>query len=88
MKTAVVTGGTDGIGLETAKGLVKNGYQVILTGRNSNKCESATEKIKSKYSNAKIWSLCADFTNRKQLENAAHFLNNYIKKIDVLVNNA
>jgi len=88
MKTAVVTGGTDGIGLETAMGLAENGYQVILTGRNSSKCESASEKIKSKYSNAKIWNLCADFTNRKQIENAAFFLNNYIKKIDVLINNA
>lgn len=88
MKTAVVTGGTDGIGLETALRLAENGYQVILTGRDSNKCEHASEKIKSQISGAKIWNLCADFTDRMQIENAATFLNNYIQKIDILVNNA
>jgi len=88
MRTAVITGGTDGIGLETAGQLAKKGFQVIITGRNSDRCERASQHIKSKVTGAKIWTLCADFTERKQIEKAADFLNNYIQKIDVLINNA
>ena len=88
MKTAVVTGGTDGIGYETALALAERGYQVIITGRNADKCNRVSTQIQSEVSSAKIWNLCADFTDRKQIENAAQFLKNHIQKIDVLINNA
>ncbi|PLX75638.1 MAG: oxidoreductase, partial [Azoarcus sp.] len=36
-KTILVTGSTDGIGLETAKMLVSKGHTVLLHGRNPHK---------------------------------------------------
>ena len=44
-KTAVVTGATGGLGYETALALAKAGSEVILTGRDGRKGQSAIEKI-------------------------------------------
>ena len=38
-KTILITGSTDGIGLETAKMLVAHGHRVLLHGRNPVKLE-------------------------------------------------
>ena len=38
-KTILITGSTDGIGLETAKILVSQGHNVLIHGRNLSKIE-------------------------------------------------
>ncbi len=35
LKNALVTGGTDGIGKEVARGLARAGHQLILVGRDA-----------------------------------------------------
>jgi NAD(P)-dependent dehydrogenase (short-subunit alcohol dehydrogenase family) len=45
-KTAVVIGGTSGIGLALAKGLAKAGADVVATGRRAELVRSATQEIK------------------------------------------
>lgn len=45
MKTALITGGTSGIGLSTARLLIKDGYHVIITGRNEEKGQKAKESL-------------------------------------------
>ena len=44
MKTAIITGGTKGIGLGVAESLLADGYNVAITSRSE---ESATEIQKS-----------------------------------------
>jgi NAD(P)-dependent dehydrogenase (short-subunit alcohol dehydrogenase family) len=44
-KTAVITGGTEGIGLATAKLFVKEGAYVFITGRRQNKLDEAVKTI-------------------------------------------
>ena len=44
-KTAVITGGNSGIGLETARELVRRGFRVIITGRDGAKLEAAARAI-------------------------------------------
>ena len=46
-KTAVVIGGTSGIGLTLAKGLARAGANVVATGRRANLAEQATEEIRA-----------------------------------------
>ncbi|MET3980237.1 NAD(P)-dependent dehydrogenase (short-subunit alcohol dehydrogenase family) [Mucilaginibacter sp. UYP25] len=46
-KNVVITGGTTGIGLATAKAFIKAGATVWITGRNANNLQKATEQINS-----------------------------------------
>jgi NAD(P)-dependent dehydrogenase (short-subunit alcohol dehydrogenase family) len=49
VKTAIVTGGSGGIGLAIAEGLVGRGYDVVITARNENRLRAAAEKIGARY---------------------------------------
>ncbi len=44
-KTAVITGGTEGIGLATAKLFVKEGAHVFITGRRQKELDEAAKAI-------------------------------------------
>src|SRR5258708_14693197 len=44
-KTAVITGGTEGIGLATAKLFVKEGAYVFITGRRQKELDEAVKAI-------------------------------------------
>ena len=48
-RTALVTGGTSGIGYEIAKEFLKAGCIVVITGRNIRRLENAIETLKDKY---------------------------------------
>jgi NAD(P)-dependent dehydrogenase (short-subunit alcohol dehydrogenase family) len=65
-KTAVVIGGTSGIGLALAKGLAKAGANVIPTGRRAELVQSAAAEIKS--AGGKSLAIPCDVTNRASIE--------------------
>jgi NAD(P)-dependent dehydrogenase (short-subunit alcohol dehydrogenase family) len=48
-RTAVVTGGSGGIGLAVADGLVGRGYDVVITARSEDRLRAAAEKIGARY---------------------------------------
>ena len=48
-KTALITGGTKGIGLATAISMLENGMNVGITGTSDKSIEQALKKIPSKY---------------------------------------
>lgn len=51
MKTAIITGGTSGIGLAAAKIFLQNGINVILVGRNKDRYTAAHRTLKPYLSN-------------------------------------
>ena len=53
-KSAVVTGATSGLGFETALVLAKAGAEVVLTGRNDGKGQTAVDKISREVLGARI----------------------------------
>lgn len=49
MKTALITGANKGIGFETAKQLLENGYFVFIGSRDIDNGESAVEQLKNRF---------------------------------------
>lgn len=85
MKTALITGGTSGIGKATAELLAKNSYRIILCGRR----KEVLEQIKTELSAfTETFSLSFDQRNFSEVENAINSLPENWKNIDVLINNA
>jgi NAD(P)-dependent dehydrogenase (short-subunit alcohol dehydrogenase family) len=48
-RTAIVTGGSGGIGLAIAEGLVGRGYDVVITARSEDRLRAAAGKIGARY---------------------------------------
>lgn len=83
--TALITGATSGIGESTARLLSKNGYRLIICGRNQSKLES----LKSELSiDTDIVSLNFDIRNRDEVLKLIESLPTSYKEINVLINNA
>lgn len=82
MKLAVVTGPTSGIGLAYAQELSKEGYELLLIGRNREKLTALQSELKTK---SQIF--VADLANHTDILKTADHLK-HLDQIDVLVNNA
>ena len=81
-KNIIITGGSLGIGRETAKNMISKGANVLITGRSESRLKQA-----QKYSGAKIIEFdIADMDNIA--ENAKKCIDILDGRIDVLVNNA
>lgn len=84
----LVTGATDGIGLETARQLALQGHEVILHARNQVKAERARNEILRSAPNALLHTAHADLADLKAVELMANKLRSQLPKLDVLINNA
>jgi NAD(P)-dependent dehydrogenase (short-subunit alcohol dehydrogenase family) len=85
-RTAVVIGGTSGIGLELAKGLAEAGANVVPTGRRDKLVESAAESIRSL--GKRSIALASDVTDVKSLEKLRDSVLAEFGSIDILLNAA
>lgn len=85
MKTALITGGTSGIGLSMAKALLQKKYKVYLIGRNSEKGKAIESALDTQYpGNAKFIQL--DLSNIRGVKIfSKQFLENH-STLDVLAN--
>ena len=80
MKTALVTGGTSGIGFETARMLAQRDFRVVITGRGRAKCEEAAKKI-----DANARGMALDLSS---FDSIRDFAKRFDGPLDLLVNNA
>ena len=71
-KIAVVTGGNNGIGYETALGLAKKDIEVILACRNLLKAEEAKSNILSEYPKAKVKIMKVDVSRLREVREFAN----------------
>jgi len=85
MKTILITGATDGIGLATAQMLVEQGHLVLLHGRNPNKLADIEKNLATK---GQVESYVADLSKMADVENLAQAISKRHTKLDVLINNA
>jgi NAD(P)-dependent dehydrogenase (short-subunit alcohol dehydrogenase family) len=87
-KKILVTGATDGIGLETAKVLVSLGHTVLLHGRDRSKLARVEKEITGLGESAIIESYVADLSRMAEVKNFARDIAAQHEKLDVLINNA
>ena len=85
-KVAVVTGATSGVGLETAKILSENQYNLIITGRRQERLNELKKELEHEH--CKVHSLCFDIRSKKEVDQALESLPDDWKKVDILINNA
>ena len=85
-KTILITGSTDGIGLETAKILASQGHYVLLHGRNSAKLEAVRSTLSE--SGGQVEGYVADLSRMENVEAFARSVVQKHTKLDVLINNA
>lgn len=88
MTTALVTGATNGIGTEIARGLAAQGFTVYVHGRNANKAEAVCADIKVTTGNAEVHPIIADFDSLMAVNGMADEFLALKQPLDVLVNNA
>ena len=86
-KTVLITGGTGGIGKETAIGLAKQGYHVIVTGRNRTRGEEAIEQIRHLTGNSQVDLLIADMSIQADIHRLTETVMAQYTRLDVLINN-
>ena len=87
-KTILVTGSTDGIGLETARRLASLGHRVLLHGRSPSKLESAEEQLASLPEKGRVESFVADLSDPSEVDALADAVARTHSSLDVLINNA
>lgn len=87
-RTIVITGGTGGIGLETAVALAGRGARLVLIGRDRARAAGAIERIRSARADAAVEVIHADLSSLGEVRQLAAALNAQLPRIDVLVNNA
>ncbi len=88
MKTILITGSTDGIGLETALELALQGHELVLHGRNEEKVQHARKVIQRAAPDAMLHTAHADLADFAAVALMAQDLAALLPKLDVLINNA
>lgn len=86
-KTAFITGATSGIGLASAKALAKEGYELALAARSTDKLEAVKEEIEKEYG-IPVMTYTMDVRNTEEMKQTVA---DFLKKKgapDVLLNNA
>ena len=84
-KTILITGATDGIGLEAARRLVADGHRVLLHGRSADKLDRVEAELSAQ---GTVERYRADLSDLPQVEALADAVAARHDRLDVLINNA
>lgn len=84
-KTALITGATSGIGLETARVFAKNSIRIIICGRRLDRLTKLKDEL-SPFTEVHLLNF--DIRHKNEVNNAIESLPEDFKDIDILINNA
>lgn len=87
-RTVVITGGTGGIGFQSALGIAKTGARVLVTGRSRARGEEAVRRLVDGSGNDAVELVVGDISSIAGIDQLAEELLRRAERIDVLVNNA
>ena len=80
--TILITGGSAGIGFETAKLLSEKGNKVIITGRDSERLKKAASRLKN------VTAIASDVSNEEDVKQLVAKLSIEFPELNVVINNA
>lgn len=84
-KYALVTGGTRGIGMMIARGLLQAGARVIVSSRKADTCAEA-QRLLSEFGD--VQAIPADLSRHDECQRLADLVKADSERLDILVNNA
>lgn len=87
-KTALVTGGSAGIGKETVKALVAQGYEVLIAARDARKGQALVAQLQRETPGARVDFIACDLSEFGQVVNLAQTVQARWTRLDALVLNA
>ena len=87
-KVAIITGGSRGIGFETARTFLREGAAVILCGSREETAQKAVQELSAEFPQAKVEGIWPDLANYVQVKEAFDRIAKEYGRIDILVNNA
>jgi NAD(P)-dependent dehydrogenase (short-subunit alcohol dehydrogenase family) len=87
-RTAIVTGASSGIGLETAAALARRGMRVVMVARDPERTETARRHVAASAAAERVETALADFSSLAEIRRLAGELLARCPRVDVLVNNA
>jgi NAD(P)-dependent dehydrogenase (short-subunit alcohol dehydrogenase family) len=89
-KTALITGGSEGLGRATGRKLAESGANVALVARDPGKLEDAVGEISDAVAGTqvRVESVSCDVTDPAQIQNAWDSVTGSLGQVDILVNNA
>ena len=87
-KVAVITGGSRGIGLATAKAFLKEGAAVVIAASSPENAEKAVNGLKAEFPEAVIGGISPNLTSAQSVKEAMAQVKAQFGPVDILVNNA
>jgi NAD(P)-dependent dehydrogenase (short-subunit alcohol dehydrogenase family) len=87
MKKVLITGANKGIGFETARQLLQNGYYVFLGSRSLENGQAAVNELQAEGLN-QVEALQLDVTSQESVDAAREEIGRKTDVLDVLINNA
>lgn len=84
-KSALITGGSRGIGLMMARGYVRSGARVYISSRKADVCEQVAAELSKE---GTCIAIPADVTSDEGLKDLAERFQEKEKSLDILINNA
>ena len=85
-QTVYITGGTKGIGFGVAEILLKNNYNVAISGRKQNDVDAAVEQLKTISEN--VLGVSSDVRNPEDEQNVVQKITEKFGSLDVVIANA
>ncbi|MGQ7843627.1 SDR family NAD(P)-dependent oxidoreductase [Granulosicoccus sp. 3-233] len=87
-KNILITGASDGLGLETARRLVSEGHRVLVHGRNEEKVSGVVAELAGLPGAGPVESVVADLSHLDEVDALADTVIERHQSLDVLINNA